>query len=203
MIFAQLLDSTGSVSVPLDMEYTTNIQTLTDEVLLERSLKNPDLFEFLVIRYQKQFLERAYFVVKSHDDAEDVVQDTFVRIYRFAPRFRGEEGTFKAWATTILMNVARTRYQKKAKDWARTAPLTPEHYEALPEEDTEEAELARDEVERLLNQIPKETAHIVKLALLDRVPYQEIAEREGITEGAVKTRVHRAKQLLRDTMRGR
>lgn len=200
MTLLQLLDIAGPVGVPLSMEDVTDIRNMSDEALLERSLKEVDLFEILVSRYQKQFLERAFFVVKDRDDAEDIVQDTFVRIYRFAPRFRGESGTFKAWATTILMNVARTRYQKKAKQWKRTAPLTQEHYESLGEESKEDARMAKDEIERALTLVSDDVAYILRLAFLEDLSYKEIAEREGVSEGAIKTRVHRAKKILRATI---
>lgn len=201
MIFAQslTLDTNSLEGVPFSMEHVSSLQQMTDEELLLNSLKKPDLFEILVSRYQRQFLERATFVVKDRDEAEDIVQDTFVRIYRFAPRFRGEEGTFKAWGTTILMNVARTRYQKKAKSWARFAPLTPEHYESLKDDSLDvDASYAKDELERAFLLMDEETANILKQAYIENVPYQEIAEKEGISVGAVKTRVHRGKKVLRD-----
>jgi RNA polymerase sigma factor (sigma-70 family) len=106
-------------------------QPLSDEALLEMSLSKPSAFEALVTRYQSQFLSRAQAVLRDRDRAEDVVQETFVRIYRFAPRFSAAQGNFRSWSLTILMNVARTHYQKTARDRGHTAPLEPEHYESL------------------------------------------------------------------------
>lgn len=73
-----------------------DIQTLSDEELLALSQKKPSAFEFLVSRYQSQFLTRAQMVVKTRDAAEDVVQDAFVRMYRFAPRFDAAQGNFRS-----------------------------------------------------------------------------------------------------------
>lgn len=182
------------------MEYARDLAELTDEELLFRSLGNPGLFEALVLRYQRLFLEKALYVVKSKDDAEDVVQDTFVRIYRFAPRFSGDEGTFRSWAVTILMNVARTRYQKKAKERQRNAPLSQEHYETLSAPPEKDAIQARDIIERALDSVPESAARILRLASLEGLPYEEIARREGMSVGAVKTRVHRAKKILKQTI---
>lgn len=170
---------------------------MSDEEILVYSQSHPDAFEVLVSRYQHTFLERARFIVKTTDEAEDVVQDTFVRIYRFAPRFRGESGTFRSWGMTILMNVARTRYQRQAKERSRSVLLTPEHYESLAEPSQKEAVQAKDIVERALPLLSKDAAHILRLAYLEDLPYQEIASREGLQVGAVKTRVHRAKKELR------
>lgn len=181
----------------MGMDHAHDLTALTDEELLERSLKVPSAFEVLVARYQKKFLERAMFVVKNRDDAEDIVQDAFVRMYRFASRFNGEAGNFQAWAMTILMNVARTRYQKRAKEWLRTAPLTPDHYESLAEPSDQDATLAKDVVERLLTRVPDDVARLMRLAFLEGLAYKEIATKEGMSEAAVKTRIHRAKKVLR------
>ena len=191
------LDFLQRSSVLLGMDHVQTYADMTDEMLLERSLKSPSAFEALVARYQREFLDRAFFVVRSRDEAEDVVQDTFVRIYRFAPRFKATHGSFKAWAITILMNVARTRYQKQAKQWGREASLEPEHYESLAAPSEQEAKLARDTIERALAQIPQDIAGILRLAFIDELPYAEIAEREGVSHGAIKTRIHRAKKVLK------
>lgn len=190
---ALILDSTVESGVSSVM---ADLNTLTDEALLERSLKEPSAFEVLVDRYQALFLERALFVLKNRDDAEDAVQDAFVRLYRFASRFSGDAGTFKAWAMTVLMNVARTRYQKRVKDWLRTAPLTPEHYESLADPNGGEA-LIEDAVVRLLAKAPDDVAQLLRRAYLEGKTYEEIAAEDGVSVGAIKTRVHRAKKALK------
>lgn len=193
---ALFIDIYDVCSVPSSMDHVQDLQQLSDEALLGCSLKNPHAFEVLVARYQKDFLNRAFFVVRSMDEAEDVVQDTFVRIYRFAPRFKESHGTFKAWAMTILMNVARTRYQRQVKDRGRVAPLEPEHYESLAAPSQKDASLARDTIERALKHAPDEIAVLLRLAFIDGLSYEEIAEIEGVTIGAIKTRVHRGKKVL-------
>lgn len=179
------------------MDQVYDLSAFSDEDLLRQSLRSPSAFELLVTRYQAHFLERAGYVVKSKDEAEDVVQETFIRIYRFAPRFDAGAGTFRAWATTILMNVARTRYQKQMLARGRMAPLTTEHYESLAAPSTKDAALAKDTVERALQSAPEDVAIILRLAYIEELPYHEIAARLDVSVGAVKTRVHRAKKLLR------
>lgn len=198
MTFTQTasFDSSDAIRVPSVMDYVHDLSTLTDEQLLTQSLKSPSAFEVLVTRHQKDFLERATYVVKSRDEAEDVVQDTFVRIYRFAPRFNESYGTFRSWAMTILMNVARTKLQKRTRDWLRTTQLEPEHYESLAAPSEEDAMLAKDTVTRVLARAPEDTAHLLRLVYLEGLSYEQIGERESITVGAVKTRVHRAKKVL-------
>ena len=180
------------------------LSSLSDEALLTLSFKSPNAFEVLMARYQNQFLSRAQAVVRSRDAAEDVVQDAFVRIYRFAPRFNGDAGSFRSWSLTILMNVARTHYQKNARERGHVAPLDPEHYESLGDATILDKEghegYAKEVMERALQKAPADAAHILRLAFIEDLPYKEIAEREGISVPAVKTRVHRAKKVLRDVV---
>lgn len=174
---------------------------LSDEDLLALSIKKPTMFGMLVDRYQSQFLQRAQGVVGDKDKAEDVVQDTFVRIYRFAPRFKGDSGSFKSWSLTILMNVARTHYARSARDRGRAITLEPEHYESLADTSTPvkggDEEYVKDLVRKALAKAPKDVADILTLAILDDLPYAEIAKKLDISVAAVKTRVHRAKASLK------
>ncbi len=176
--------------------------SLSDEELLALSLSRPSAFEILVARYQTQFLSRVQHVVGSRDAAEDVVQEAFIRMYRFAARFKGEAGSFRAWSLTILMNVARTHYRKLARGRENFAELTAEHYESLADtgvfaKEGHEA-YAKEVIEKGFLQAPEGVAEILKLAFIDDLPYAEIAEKLGTSVPAVKTRVHRAKAVLRD-----
>lgn len=199
MNFAQTLDHKPANAIVLGMT-TDELQSLTDEALLAESLNSPSAFEVLMLRYQREFLNRAHAVVKSRDEAEDVVQEAFVRIYRFAPKFSAKNGTFRAWSLTILMNVARTRYQKQAKERGTFAKLEDAHYESLAAPDEHADFLNKDEVINVLAYVDDDTAEILTLAYIEDVPYQDIAERKGTSVGAIKARVHRAKAAVRNAL---
>ena len=199
MNFAQTLDHKPTNAIVLSMT-TDELHALTDELLLAESLESPSAFEVLMLRYQREFLNRAHAVVKSRDEAEDVVQEAFVRIYRFAPKFSAKNGTFRAWSLTILMNVARTRYQKQAKERGTFAKLEDAHYESLAAPDEHSDFLDKDEVISVLAHVDDDTAEILTLAYIEDVPYQDIAERKGTSVGAIKARVHRAKAAVRNAL---
>lgn len=200
MTYSQTLDGQGRGKVTLRMN-VHDFESQTDEDLLALSLKKPFAFEVLMTRHQREFLARAQAVVKSRDEAEDVVQETFVRMYRFAPRFNAENGTFRAWSITILMNVARTKYQKTAKERGTFAKLEDEHYVALADPvDMHDKYLDQEEVKRVLGKVDDETAEILTLAYIEGLPYEEIAELKQTSVGAVKARVHRAKITVRNAL---
>jgi RNA polymerase sigma-70 factor (ECF subfamily) len=197
----QTLDGGGYNRLPFTVA-VNELTTLTDEELLKRSLQMPSAFETLMARHQREFIARAQAVVKSRDDAEDIVQETFVRIYRFAPKFSEENGTFRAWSVTILMNVARTRYQKVAKERGVFAKLEDEHFVSLAEvgRSQHDAYLDTEEVKRVLARVDADTAEILTLAYLEGLPYEQIAELKETSVGAIKARVHRAKLLVRNAL---
>jgi RNA polymerase sigma-70 factor (ECF subfamily) len=174
----------------------------TDEEILLASRSTPYLFSILLDRYQEAFFRKAKQILKTDEDAEDVVQITFTKIYLNSGRFTSQgEGSFKSWGYRILVNSAFTQYQKMKK--SRGIQLTDELEEILP--DMKEMSLAEnkeliDYVASILNRMPDHLASILGKFFLEGKSQEEIAKEEGITVGAVKTRVYRAKEAFRNIL---
>lgn len=183
-------------------EATTPPESLSDEQVLRLSQKDPALFSVLVSRYEEAFLRKARSIVWSPEDAEEVVQDAFTRIYLYAHRYEAREGaSFSSWGYMILTRLAFTRYQKLKAKGARTMELDPEAYERIAEEGTFlDALSVRDEVLMALAKLPEAAARVLTLQFFEGKTQEEIAASEGATVPAVKTRVHRAKKLLKDAL---
>ena len=179
-----------------------NAGDMPDGEILAASRTNPELFSLLVDRYEAAFLRKARTILYSKEDAEEVVQDTFTRIYVYADRYRPQEGaSFTSWAYAILTRLAFTRYQKVKKLRGRTLDLEPETFERLPDESAFLEDLSlRDEVLVAFSRIPEAAARVLRLQFLEGKSQEEIAASEGSTVSAVKTRVHRAKKLFKEAM---
>ncbi len=176
------------------------LATVSDEDILARSVHEPDLFGVLLDRYQAAFLRKAESILRSREEAEDAVQDAFTKVYLAAPRFAVTEGgSFKSWAYRILLNTVFTRYQKRKRDWAQTAPLEPEMYEILPDLESKSFErfVATDYVLSIFARLPEHFERVLRLHFIEGKPQKEIAEVENLSVGAVKTRIHRAKEEFR------
>ncbi len=173
-------------------------ETLRDEEILERSLEHPSLFAVLVARYQDAFLRKAEGIVRSREEAEDIVQETFTKIYFNARRFKTVEGaSFKSWGYKILMNTTFTHYQKLKKKGAAHVELDPEFYEMLPDPaNYSHEETMRDYVASFLSRMPAQLARPLKLHFIDEYSQKEIAEMEGTTVSAIKTKIYRGKREL-------
>ena len=168
-----------------------------DEEILTLSIKEPKLFGVIVDRYEEAFLRKALRIIHKKEEAEDIVQEAFTRIYMNAARFKPQEGaTFKSWAYKVLLNVTFTHYKKLKKDMTSTMELDPEIYEIMPDLQSQDfdKETMRDYVASILSRIPDNLADVLRRYFIDGVPQKEIAEEEGVSVGAIKTRICRAKK---------
>jgi RNA polymerase sigma-70 factor, ECF subfamily len=173
---------------------------LSDEELLAASLSHPSLFAKLVEKYEAPFMRKALSIVRSEEEAEDVVQETFTKIYLYAPKFKRVDGAkFSSWAYRILINTAITHYQKQKRLKGATVALDPEIYETLPDGiDTHAEKTLTDEIASVLSRIPEGFARALTAHFIDGKPHEEVARETGVSEGAIKTRVHRAKKEFRE-----
>lgn len=177
------------------------VEGVSDEELLKRSLANPHLFEKLLDRYEEAFLRKAYYILGTKEAAQDAVQDAFVKIYKNARRFEPQPGAgFKSWGYRILVNTCYTAYKKKKNTVAFLADLDPEFQELVADRgalERREQELNRDEVESFLRELSPGLAEPMRLHFIEGKPHAHVAKLMGISEGAVRARVHRAKQELK------
>lgn len=172
----------------------------SDEEILALSKNQPYLFGILLDRYQDAFLRKAQSVLGNKEDAEDIVQEAFTKIYRYADKFEVQEGaSFKSWGYKILLNTAFTRYQKMKKHRNAVFNPDPEWYEVMADTKMEQFEKGetKDYLSSVFSRMPEHLGRVLKLHFIEGRPQEEIAQMEGVSVGAIKTRVHRAKKEFR------
>lgn len=172
-------------------------QERSDEEILTASVAQPGVFALLVRKYEAPFLRKAMGIVRDEVAAEDIVQEAFTKIYLNAGKFKVVEGaTFSSWGYRILVNTALTHYMKRKRERGVRAELEPEIMELIPDKNLRQFEKAEfmDEVASVLVRMPEPLARALSSFFIDGKSQEEIAEDEGVSVGAIKTRVHRAKQ---------
>ena len=189
------------------MEYLKEFEdprNLSDQELLGRSVAEPRLFEHIVDRYREPFLRKARRVLGDRPEAEDVVAETFIKIYLNGKKFVPQEGaSFSSWAYRILMNTTFTQYQKLKRRGEAVINLDEEILVLAPDKsDTHEKHLAKDFVASVLTKMPEPLARVLSLHFIEDKSQQEIADSEGLSVAAVKTRVHRAKKMFKQISDG-
>lgn len=184
------------------MEYlsSSNID-LSDEELLAASVKNPALFSVIFDRYESALRRKAIHILGDKPEVDDIVQDTFTKIYLNANRFKKIEGaSFKSWAYRILINVTFTQYRKLQKKEGTVDILDDELREVIADTsipDMKSREVV-DAVATTLASLPDKFSSALRKHFIDDKPEQEIADEEGVSLGAIKTRIHRAKEAYRE-----
>ena len=168
-------------------------------------------FEALALPYLDQLYSAALRLTKNEKDAEDLVQDAFMRAYRFFDKF--ERGTnMKAWLFKILTNTFINRYRRNVKERSivdgserdtvneRFILREASEYAENPEHYFFER-LLSDDILRAIDQLPIDFRMVVILADLQEFSYREIAEIIGCPVGTVMSRLFRGRKLLQKTLR--
>lgn len=172
----------------------------SDEEILALSVSHPSLFALLVRAYEEPFLRKAMSIVREREEAEDIVQEAFTKIYLNAKKFKVVEGAkFSSWGYRILINTALTHYAKRKRRGNAEFGLDEEIWALIPDKNLRQFEKKElmDEVASVLSRMPAPMARALSLFFIEGKTQEEISASEGLSVGAVKTRVHRAKAEFR------
>lgn len=178
---------------------TDEQKKMTDVEILERSQTEPEYFSVIVDRYQKRFMARALHIVRSKEEAQDIVQDTFVKIFSHGRKFKERpDAQFSSWAYKILINTCFTFCKKSNRERVFVERADNEMMSLIGDTQTfAEKYLDIDEFLSRISKIPVALARVLTLTVLEGKTQEDIARIEGISSGAVRTRLHRAKALFK------
>lgn len=139
-------------------------------------------------------------IIKDQDDAEDILQEAFVKAYRKINQFE-YQATFGAWLKRIVINQALDTIRKR-KDIVVNSE---EHFDEVPEEDNKDWELIDLTVEKVkhaIKSLPTGFRVVSSMFLFEGYEHKEIAEVLGISESTSKSQFHRAKLKIKELMIG-
>jgi RNA polymerase sigma-70 factor, ECF subfamily len=168
-----------------------------DQEVIRRVLSGSrDAFEVLVLRYSDPLYRHALGMTGSPDVAEDILQTSFIKAYQHLSEVRGR---FDAWVFRIVANAC--------KDWLKNVRRTHLSYDEddqpssylTPEEVLDRDEL-RTDLERALATLPASLREAFVMKHVEGRSYEEISDLLGTTVGALKMRVHRAREALQQLL---
>lgn len=162
-------------------------------------------FTQLVGRYKDQLMNYAARYLGDRDDADDVVQETFIRIYRNPHAYR-PVGKFSTWLYTITTNLARTRLRRRRRYLPFGFGKDRDHPPELPAaglsaDRVADSNLLHRRIEEALAAIPAEYREMVILCDIQELSYEEAGEIAGVNIGTVKSRLHRGRTRLQELLR--
>jgi RNA polymerase sigma-70 factor (ECF subfamily) len=166
-------------------------------------------WEEIVQRYNRRIYNICYRFAGSADDAQDLTQEVFIKMYRTLNSYDVERGAFMTWVTTITRNLLVDHFRKSKQDrLTDSIDVAPsEHEDAMPMSDriqdntpTPDARAqsreTRETVHRALQKLSPELREAVILRDLQDMDYREIATVLRVPEGTVKSRINRGRAEL-------
>lgn len=183
---------------------------LTETAASVAQREDRQAFDELVQRYHKQAYNIAYRMTGNHADAEDLIQEAFIRAFRFFAQYK-RELPFDSWLYKIMSNVFVDMLRRRPKVQIRSLdqPIATEDGEAPFEiADTahgpEELLMSREmdsRIQAALNSIPEDFRLAVIYADIEGLSYEEIADAMSCSIGTVRSRLHRGRKLLRNRLK--
>jgi RNA polymerase sigma-70 factor, ECF subfamily len=188
----------------------TGLSAEEEKHLIQRAQSGePELFYQLIRPYQRRVYVIALTILKNNADAEDVVQEALLKAFTHLAQFRAES-RFSTWLTQIAINEARMKLRKNhleivqpiedlENDDGTYTPRSFADWREIPSEAVERKEV-RDTLIAALGSLAQKYREVFVLRDVQHVSIEEAAAALGITTGVVKTRLLRARLMLRDLL---
>ena len=173
--------------------------TEKNKELIERCLEGDRKAHYSLYKlYSKSMYNVGYRIVNEQDEAEDVLQESFISAFRNLKNYRGDS-TFGAWLKRIVINKAINHIKKR-----RMVPL---NEQMDIEDETEEIHFDEfpysiDQVRAAIVKLPDGYRSVLSLYLIEGYDHQEISEILGITESTSKSQFNRSKKKIREILEG-
>lgn len=185
----------------------SNLHQLSDEDVMEQLQAGiVQAFDIIVSRYKDRLHNFLFRYTHNHEDCEDLVQETFLRVYRSRHSYE-RIAKLSTWMYTIALNLAKTMYKKKQRmstisihadesdpdDREFVIPDT-----VLLQDDELHLKFSVQELEKALSELNDDFKEVIILRDIQQLTYEEISEITGTAMGTVKSRINRARLQLQE-----
>jgi RNA polymerase sigma-70 factor, ECF subfamily len=176
------------------------------DLILKFKRGDPSVFGELVLKYQDRIYNSCFYMLGNHQDAEDAAQETFIKAFRNMASFK-TEAPFYTWLYRIGINTCLD-HQKKSSSHHKSShvdidSLSQEIPSAASTEKQYQAIELTEALQSALGKMPAKLKAILVLKEVDDLSYEEISKVLNISMGTVKSRISRARELLRKILRNK
>lgn len=161
-----------------------------------QNLLNPktqnEAFQKLLLDYQKPLYNHIRNIVLNHDDTDDILQNTFVKVFQNLKKFKGESKLF-SWMYRIATNEAITFINKKAKKNGTTSEfLQTKIVENLKADSHFDGDAIQIKLQKAIVNLPEKQQLVFKMRYFEEIKYEEMSQVLGTSVGALKASYHHA-----------
>jgi RNA polymerase sigma-70 factor, ECF subfamily len=184
------MERTVTASMPMTLGNSD-----ADAELVERYLSGDmSAFDELMIRYERQIYRVCYRFVENRDDAMDLAQEVFIKVFEHLGTFR-RESSLKTWLYRIAMNHCINHVKKHSQEFVEVNEYTGSTRASVQSQLEEREE--REHLRRLVKQLPPKQKAILELRINEQLSYEEIAKISGRSVSTIKASVFFALEKLR------
>ncbi len=194
-------------------EQKENRQDEDHEIIARCQKGDVEAFEEIVMKYQNKMFNIAYHMLSDYNDASEVVQDAFVSAYKNIRGFKGRSRFF-TWLYTIVVNLSRNRIKQvktraEREQFSMDEPVETDDGQVKVEfasgglsvlEKLEKRELDQ-KVQSCINALEADFREVIVLRDMQGFAYDEISDMLKIAAGTVKSRLHRAREAVRNCLK--
>ena len=177
-----------------------NIPQKNEASLLKKARNgDKDAFNLMVIKYQSRIMSVLYGFLKTHSDAEDLTQQTFIKAWTNLEKFRGDS-SFYTWVYRIAINLSKNFVKKPSTQFEKTSLSIDEHQYDLPQDLDPLSFISNEQLKKDLNSFISSMPEKLKTAFFLREfegkSYEEIAAVTDCPVGTVRSRIFRAREEI-------
>jgi RNA polymerase sigma-70 factor (ECF subfamily) len=190
-------------------QYETLAEMNDEDLMIQFQAGTVEAYDILVDRYQDALTSYVYRFLGDVKECEDLLQETFLRVYRNRHSYR-PIAKFSTWLYTIAGNLARSEYRKRKRRQVyslQSISRDDEEYEIdIPDESFlpdryAESQIQDEHIQAALLKISEEFREVVVLRDIQQLSYDEIARITGLPMGTVKSRINRGRTKLQELLR--
>ncbi len=175
------------------------VEISDNEILL--ALKNPATREKGFTLLMERYKERIYWYIRRmvvlHEDAEDVLQETFINAYRYAGSFNGQSKIY-TWLYKIATNECIALFRRSKRNDFKMVEISQQYENLLSESGAETSENILLKFQEAIQQLPEKQRIVFNLRYYDDLSYEEMEEITGSSVGTLKTNYHYATEKVKN-----
>ena len=179
-------------------KYLEGKNRIMDELSSRFAGGDETVFEEIVNRYSRRVYQLCYRILRNQEEAQDMAQEVFVRVYEKRGKFRGRSALY-TWIYRIATNMCLTRLKKTR---IQTVPLEAVEatLEAKPDDTGPDYSRLEASVREAMAELPPRQRAVFAMRFFDKLSFKEVAEASGTTVGAAKANYHHAVKHLKNIL---